>query len=146
MTFKELTVYIKKKYGLDNPAKQTEATEKQASEIETKIEKTEARIQAERLFRQFVGKYFKRLNKGSYEYKWFRIVDIPRSGLSIYSTVLGYDFDEYIIPVKFMQLDGTLRIGPVSSSINDLRDKAIEITEDEWFDEQKRRAHQASMD
>ena len=38
-----------------------------------------------------------------------------------------------------MQLDGTLRIGPISISPKDLQDKAIEITADEWFDEQKRR-------
>lgn len=97
------------------------------------------RIHAQKLFGPFVGKYFKRLNKGSFEYKWFCIVDIPSSRLSIYSPVLGYDFDEYIVPVKFMQLDGALRIGPISISPKDLQDKAIEITADEWFDEQKRR-------
>jgi hypothetical protein len=107
---------------------------------------TKERIQAQKLFRPFVGKYFKRLNKGSYEYEWFCIVNIPSSRLYIYSPVLGYDFDEYIVPVKFMQLDGMLREGTISISPNDFQNNGtkmpcnvIEITADEWFDEQKRR-------
>lgn len=123
------------------------AEEQNIAEINMKL-----RDSVQELFRPMVGRFYKKVGKvfhgTALPDEWFIVADVPQSGWSI---VNGCMFEEDSIPVKVMGKDGMpatsiIRISPEMFGDNGstLPTNIIEVTEDEWFAEQRRRVKAAA--
>lgn len=100
------------------------------------------------IFRPLVGRYFRKTGINGVpgcRDDWFIVEEVPVDRLC---SMTGCDLDEYMVPVKFMLSDGMPRHGTVGIAPEHFLDNGAtlpeyitEITEDEWFAEQRRRVH-----
>lgn len=117
--------------------------QRRISELNTKL-----RDPVKELFRPLVGRYFRKTGINGVPgclNDWFIVEGVPKDR---WCTMTGCDLDEYLVPVKFMLSDGMPRHGTVGIAPEHFLDNGatlpeyvIEITEDEWFSEQRRRVH-----
>lgn len=126
------------------------ALTKQINELMMKVSDINTKIKepVQELVKPLLGRYFRKtgniVNPNQRD-EWFTIIDVPQGQWLL---IGGFTFDEWLLPVRLMMSDGMPRRGTIGISPENYRDDGltlpeyiIEVTEDEWFAEQRRRAH-----
>ena len=139
--FKNMESLISDKLGLE---KEIDELRRKISDINTKIKGP-----VKEIFKPLVGRYFRKTGNmvnPTHCDEWFTIIDVPKEQ---WMMIGGCTFDEWLVPARIMQSDGMLKRGSIGISPQNFRDNGktlpiyiIEISEDEWFDEQRRRVHE----
>ena len=114
-----------------------ENLQRQISDINTNLYKP-----VQELFRPYIGRYF---CKSGNSKDWFIITEVPHEHWML---IGGCTFDENHVPAKIMGSDGMPRIGLIGIAPEKFCDDGlklpeyiVEVSEDEWFSEQRRRVH-----
>ncbi len=139
--FKNMESLISDKLGLE---KEIEELRKKISDINTKIKDP-----VQEIFKPLVGRYFRKTGNmvnPTHCDTWFTVIDVPKAQ---WMMIGGCTFDEWMVPTRIMQSDGMLKRGSIGISPQNFRDNGktlpiyiIEVSEDEWFVEQRRRVHE----
>jgi len=130
--FKSMSQLIADKKALEN---EIDELRKKISDINTKIDGP-----VKEIFKPFIGRYFRKSDD------WFTIIDVPREQ---WMMIGGCVLDEWLVPARIMMSDGMPRRGNIGISPQNFGDDGktlptyiIEVSEDEWFAEQRRRVHE----
>jgi len=133
--FKNIQDFIESKNKLQNDI---ENLQRQISDININLYKL-----VQELFRPYIGRYFRKTGNHT---DWFIITDVPQEH---WMMINGCTFDERCVPAKIMGSDGMPRKGLISISPQNFRDDGlklpeyiVEVSEDEWFAEQRRRVRE----
>lgn len=126
------------------------ALEKEIDELRNKISDINTKIMdpVKEIFKPLIGRYFRKTGnmvRPNHNDEWFTIIDVPREQ---WMMIGGCTFDEWMVPARIMRSDGMPRGGYVGISPQNFRDNGktlpiyiIEVSEDEWYAEQRRRVH-----
>lgn len=127
------------------------ALEKEIDELRRKISDINTKIKdpVQEIFKPLIGRYFRKMGNivnPTHCDEWFTVIDVPEEHWMIIGLC---EFDEWMVPARIMQSDGMPRRGSIGIIPQNFRDDGktlpiniIEISEDEWFAEQKRRVHE----
>lgn len=139
--FKNMSSLIYDKLSLE---KEIEELRKRISDINTKIKDP-----VQEIFKPLIGRYFRKTGNivhPNHNDLWFTVIDVPKEK---WMMIGGCTFDEWMVPARIMQSDGMMRRGNIGISPQNFRDDGktlpiyiIEVSEDEWFAEQRRRVHE----
>lgn len=139
--FKNMSSLIEDKLALE---KEIEELSNKISDINTKIMDP-----VKEIFKPLIGRYFRKtgniVNPNHCD-EWFTVIDVPKEQ---WMMIGGCTFDEWMVPARIMQSDGMPRRGNIGISPQNFRDDGqtlpiyiIEVSEDEWYSEQRRRVHE----
>lgn len=141
--FKSMSALIEDKRALE---KEIDELRKKISDINTKIKDP-----VKEIFKPFIGRFFRKTGNNANKThcdEWFTIIDVPEEQ---WMMIGGCIFDEWLVPARIMMSDGLPRKGVIGISPQNFRDDGktlpsyiIEVSDEEWFAEQRRRVHEES--
>lgn len=139
--FKNMSSLIADKKALED---EIDELRRKISDINTKIKNP-----VQEIFKPLIGRYFRKTGNNvnpNHNDVWFTVIDVPKEQ---WMMIGGCIFDEWLVPARIMQSDGMPRRGSIGISPQNFRDDGktlptyiIEVSEDEWFAEQRRRVHE----